>query len=55
MVCGRRSVVDVVWRGQRGVVVNAHIPQHEGRGKELAVVEGGDGGGNVKKCGSSHR
>ena len=43
--CGRRGVVEVVcgmwltWRvvdvaWSMGVVMNAHIPQHEGRGKE---------------------
>ena len=49
MVCSRCGVwcvvdmagVDVAcrWRGRRGVVVNAHIPQHEGKGKEI----GGEG------------
>jgi len=44
--CGVWCVVDMAgvdvacrWRGRRGVVVNAHIPQHEGRGKEI----GGEG------------
>ena len=42
-VCGVWST----WRGRRGMVVNAHIPQHEGRGMTVVVeVEGG--GGNEK-------
>ena len=44
-----------VWRGQRGMVVNAHIPQHEGRGMTqpggwvTVMVEVEDGGGNAKR------
>jgi hypothetical protein len=33
-----------MWRRQWGVIVNAHIPQHEGRGKEIV---GGEGGNDV--------
>jgi len=43
VACGRRGVVDVawwMWRGRRGMVVNAHIPQHEGRGKGVVWVVG---------------
>jgi len=47
VVCGMwstGSVVDVAWL--TGMVMNAHIPQHEGRGKDavalrLRVVVGG--------------
>jgi len=47
VVCGMwstGSVVDVAW--STGVVMNAHIPQHKGRGKDtvalrLRVVVGG--------------
>jgi len=47
VVCGMwstGSVVDVAW--STGMVMNAHIPQHEGRGKDtvalrLRVVVGG--------------
>jgi len=41
------------WRGRPGMVVNAHIPQHEGRGTARwvgdAVVEVEGGGGNTKR------
>ena len=41
-------------RVRRGEVVNAHIPQHEGRGKELAVGTGDEGDGGKLKSMDRH-